>query len=180
MNARTVLPLAVTLTLAVAWVAFLRRWSRTAQETGNVPPPRVWPNLLKLAWASQPMLREGGTVTSAYRSPATNAALRSQGSAEHSRHLDGLAVDVVGPDLEALEAVAWSGLKEAGGPWDDAFIHNGTHVHAELRSDVTFKEIARAVPVSALLAEVTGVRALLSRGTVTVDDTAVTVRRVEP
>ena len=154
---------------ALAWVAFLRRWSRTSQGTPNIPPPAVWGNLVKLAWASQPMLKAGGHVTSAYRSPETNAALRRQGSVETSRHLTGLAVDVVpgpGITMDGLDAVAASNLKSLGGFWEDAFIHGDSHVHAELPAGITWAELAHTLRWTDLAAELSGVRSLLSAGTV--------------
>lgn len=81
---------------------FLRDWRRNEATT-------MAPELYDLIWEVQQDF--GGktiTVVSAYRSPATNAMLRSRsrGVAKHSQHMEGHAIDfyIKGVDLSKLRA----------------------------------------------------------------------------
>ena len=91
---------------------FLRDWRRNE-------PTKMDPRLFDLVWevyqqvgGSQPI-----NVVSAYRSPATNAALaaNSSGVADNSQHMRGTAMDffIPGISLSKLRAVAMS--KQVGG-----------------------------------------------------------------
>ena len=84
---------------------FLRDWRRNE-------PANMDPQLLDLVWA---IYKESGSksyisVVSAYRSPATNAMLRSRSSgvAEKSQHMTGKALDFYLPDvnLDRLRSIA--------------------------------------------------------------------------
>ena len=76
-------------------------------------------------------LRDAFHVLSAYRSPATNAMLRTyySGVAEHSMHIEGKAVDVrfFGSDLQMVRRLAadlqWGGVGYY--PWS-GFVHLDT------------------------------------------------------
>jgi hypothetical protein len=90
--------------------------SDTARERGipNHPTPEHLPHLRLLAGALeelQALLGAPLAITSAYRSPALNAAV---GGVPHSRHALGLAADFVcpgfGSPLEVARAIAASSL----------------------------------------------------------------------
>jgi uncharacterized protein YcbK (DUF882 family) len=76
-------------------------------------------------------LRDSFHVLSAYRSPATNAMLRTyySGVAEHSMHIEGKAVDVrfLGRDLQMVRRLAldlqWGGVGYYPG---SSFVHLDT------------------------------------------------------
>jgi uncharacterized protein YcbK (DUF882 family) len=91
------------------------------------------PQLLDLLYTIDKIvgLRDSFHVLSAYRSPSTNAWLRTShpGVAEHSMHLEGKAVDVrfVGRDLQMVRHLAadlqWGGVGYY--PWS-GFVHLDT------------------------------------------------------
>lgn len=91
--------------------------SETAARSGinNTPPQTLMPNLAELARGLE-QLREvlGGCsihVNSGYRSPQLNKLI---GGASNSRHMDGLAADIVCPQfgspLDVCRAIAGSGI----------------------------------------------------------------------
>jgi uncharacterized protein YcbK (DUF882 family) len=91
---------------------FLRDW-RTNQ------PTTMSPELFDLIWtvyekvgATQPI-----NIVSAYRSPATNAYLRSRSSgvAEHSQHMLGHAMDVFIPGVSLVKLRATAMQQQVGG-----------------------------------------------------------------
>lgn len=91
---------------------FLRDWRRNE-------PTKMDPALFDLIWE---VYKESGAtkpihVVSAYRSPATNAALRSKsrGVAKNSRHTQGMAMDfyIPGVSIAKLRRIAMS--KQVGG-----------------------------------------------------------------
>ena len=86
-------------------------------RTGDRKP--IDPALFDILEGIQQLTASNGTweIISGYRSPETNAALRShsRGVAEHSLHLDGKAIDLrlTGVELADLRDAAWS-LQEGG------------------------------------------------------------------
>jgi uncharacterized protein YcbK (DUF882 family) len=100
-------------------------------RTGELKP--IDPALFDILEGLQPLTRSNGTweIISGYRSPQTNAALRShsRGVAERSLHMDGKALDLrlTGVELAHLRDAAWS-LQEGGVGYYPAsnFIHVDT------------------------------------------------------
>ena len=104
--------------------------SQKAQELGldNQPPMEHIPNLRRLALGLEQvldLLGHGLTITSAYRSPALNAAV---GGVKNSAHARGLAADFVcpafGSPLVVARALAASAL-----PFDQIIHEYGRWVH---------------------------------------------------
>lgn len=91
---------------------FLRDWRR--DET-----IRIDTRVLDIAWQIQQKLGadEPLSVISAYRSPATNAALRrrSKGVAKNSYHCRGMAIDIRHPKIKASTVRKAARLADAGG-----------------------------------------------------------------
>jgi hypothetical protein len=80
------------------------------------------------------ILREAGwTATNGYRTAADTARIRAQGytPAEHSRHLEGDAVDLNHPGMSHAQQVAW--LNEHFGDWPGFRVRDeGHHRHLQL------------------------------------------------
>ncbi|CAA9418048.1 MAG: hypothetical protein AVDCRST_MAG51-1854 [uncultured Ramlibacter sp.] len=109
-------------------------FSQSAARLGidNTPPEPVLHNLRRLCRALEMVRQEMGElpviVSSGYRSPALNVAV---GGAEHSKHMQGLAVDFTvpryGSTLQVARTLAGCGLQY------DQLIHEyGRWVHLAL------------------------------------------------
>lgn len=100
-------------------------------RTGEITP--IDPQLIDLLFTLQQHLgtRAAVHVISAYRSPATNALLRtrSEGVAKHSLHMDGRAIDIRIPGCELAQLHRAAMALRAGGvgyyPRSD-FVHLDT------------------------------------------------------
>ncbi|HEX2135215.1 MAG TPA: DUF882 domain-containing protein [Microvirga sp.] len=92
--------------------AFLRDWRAGERTTMD-------PRLFDILWEvyQESGSREPIHVVSAYRSPATNAALRQRSSAvsEHSQHMSGKAMDIRLPDVDAARLRAIAMKLQSGG-----------------------------------------------------------------
>lgn len=110
---------------------FLRDW-RT-DETHPMDPELIHLiHDLQAAWGTI----QAFDLISGYRSPKTNAALRkkSKGVAEHSRHIEGMAVDIASKNrLQNLRNLAQS-LKKGG----VGYYPQKGFVHVDIRSKPTF------------------------------------------
>lgn len=105
---------------------FLRDWRVNE-------PAKMDPHLFTILWE---VYREAGSrapinIISAYRSPATNAALRhrSNGVSEHSQHMIGKAMDIRLPDVDTARLRAVAMRMQYGGVGfypSSAFVHVDT------------------------------------------------------
>lgn len=90
-------PLAATLvalvTVPAAIVAFsVVDMSRTSHDVPNVPPPRLWPALVKLEWLAMNLRARGARITSGFRGEQLNALVNGEPT---SLHPAGRALDYV-------------------------------------------------------------------------------------